>query len=199
MPKITRTFVAVTIPENKTKKLESLQALIEQSAKGMRWVKPEAMHVTVAFLGDVPETELADVCRAVANSALEFPPFELRLQGMGAFPSAARPRTVWAGLGGPGVDVLIPLQRVVAKSLGQLGYHSQDDRFHPHVTLGRVKGEKQSAPDLRQASERFNDWSGGLFEVSELVVFASQLTPDGSVYAPLARAALSGQKTVSPP
>ena len=100
MPKMTRTFIAVALPEDRAAKLGHLQALIAPEVPGVRWVDPANLHATLAFLGDVADTDLAEVCRAVAEAAAGFAAIELRLEGLGAFPDARRPRTLWVGLTG---------------------------------------------------------------------------------------------------
>jgi 2'-5' RNA ligase len=121
-------------------------------------------------------------------------PFELRLEGLGAFPTPARPRVIWVGSSGAGVAPLEGLQKAVVKAVRSVGYPPDDNRFHPHVTLGRIKAGRGPAADLTALVKHYQTWSAGSFTVSEAVVFASTLTPDGPVYAPLSRAPLEGRK-----
>ena len=199
MPDTTRTFVAVAVPDVLAPRLRRLREGLAPELPGARWVVAPPFHVTLAFLGDVPHTELNDVCKAVGEVCAGFPPLELLLTGVGAFPDAARPRVIWAGVGGPGRDGLSQLQAAVAAAVARTGYPTDGRPFHPHVTLAHIKSGKDRgrrvpspAPrDMAPLLERRRTWSAGPFRVVEAVTFASTLTPDGPVYAPLARARLA--------
>ena len=201
MPKTTRTFIALALPAALGAKLTRLQALLEPQVPTARWTRTEPLHLTLAFLGDVDDTDLHKVCKAVGMATAPFPPFELQLESVGAFPSASRPRVLWAGLTAENDSPLFPLQRAIVKQVAAVGYRPDDARFTPHVTLGRIKSDRRGPqpPDLTAILEPYQTWSGGAFAVTEVVTFASTLTPEGPVYAPLARAALAGEKNASPP
>jgi RNA 2',3'-cyclic 3'-phosphodiesterase len=194
MPRTTRTFVAVEVPKDRTEKLARLQGLLAPEIPDVRWAESTHFHLTLAFLGDVPDADLASVCRAVGEAASEHDPFELVLQGFGAFPDPDRPRTLWVGLVGPALDRLGELRKGVVGALGDVGYPPDDDRFHPHVTLGRLKGGKGPTPDLGPLIRHYAGWVAGAFPIAEVVTYSSRLTPDGPVYTPLSRAPLSGGK-----
>ena len=102
MPKTTRTFVAIAIPTPQGEKLTRLQQQLAPEIPAARWSASPPFHLTLAFLGDVPDIDLNAVCHAVAEPAGPFLPFDLRLEGVGAFPSPARPRVIWAGLAATG-------------------------------------------------------------------------------------------------
>lgn len=194
MPRSTRTFVAITVPEDRAAKLEKLQAQLAPEVEKVRWVSSGHFHATLAFLGDVPDTELNEVCRAVAEASVGFPAFELRLEALGAFPRPDRPRNLWVGLAGPGVQTLADLHRSIGRALARIGYPPAEDRFNPHVTLGRVKADRSHAPNVSPLVERFKGWSAGSLTITEVVTFASSTTPEGPIYTPLSRAPLNGGK-----
>jgi 2'-5' RNA ligase len=201
MPKTTRTFVALALPATSGAKLTRLQSLLEPQVPAARWTRTEPFHLTLAFLGDVDDTDLHKVCKAVAQAAAPFPQFELQVESIGAFPSATRPRVLWAGLTAANDSPLFPLQRAIVRQMTAVGYRPDDARFTPHVTLGRIKSDRRGPqpPDLTSILEPYQTWSGGTFAVTEVVTFASTLTPEGPVYAPLARAALAGGKNAPSP
>jgi 2'-5' RNA ligase len=198
MPKTTRTFIALAVPENLGERLTRLQGQLAAQVAGVRWTATLPFHATLAFLGDVDDADLNSVCRAVAQAAAPFAPVEVRLQGVGAFPSLARPRVIWAGLEAP--STLHDLRKSIAKALAAVGYRPDDDRFTPHVTLGRIKADRRTPlpAGLSQTLSPYHDWSGGEFTVHTVVTFASTLTSNGPVYAPLARAPLTGKSDVTP-
>lgn len=197
MPKTTRTFIAISIPSPLEDKLKRLQNLLAPQVPTARWISTLPFHMTLAFLGDVPDTDLNAVCKAVAQACGPVPPFELRLEGVGAFPSPAKPRVLWAGLQSSEPLVLAGLQRGVVQAVAKVGYRPDDQRFTPHVTLGRIRPDRRDPlpSDLTAILVPHQNWSGGSFPISEVITYASTLSPDGPVYAPLARAPLTGKKS----
>lgn len=195
MPDTTRTFIALEIPADKRDKLGRLQSLIAPEIPGARWVEMGQFHVTLAFLGDVPHADLAGLCRAVAGVAAGHAPIDLRLEGLGVFPDPRRARVAWVGLAGPGLEALGALQRDVAAAANRAGY-PPDERFSPHVTIGRLKIGRGAdpPPDLSPLLRHYQRWMAGSFQAAEVVTFASNPTPDGPAYAALARAPLAGGK-----
>ena len=197
MPKTTRTFVAIAIPSQQGEKLTRLQEQLAPEIPAARWSSSPPFHLTLAFLGDVPDGDLNAVCRAVAEACGPFSAFDLRLEGVGAFPSPARPRVIWAGLRAADGSPLFELHKAIVMALTKAGYRPDDQRFTPHATLGRIRQDRRGgrSPDLTAMLQPLQNWSGGTFRVSEVVTFASTLSPEGPVYAPLARAPLAGEKS----
>lgn len=185
-----RTFIAVPIPEGIADTLAGLRTELEPGLRGLSWVAPRNLHVTLAFLGDVEAAEIASIGRAVAEAASELEPFDLQVHGLGTFPSPSRARVLWAGLAGPGLPTLHALHESVLRGLTRLGRRPDDQRFAPHVTLARFRpgrGRASRPPDLGGLVDRFAGWSGGEFRAAEAVVFGSTLGPEGPAYSPLAR------------
>ncbi len=195
----TRTFLAVELPGSHKALLRQLEDRLAPDARGVRWVAPELCHLTLAFLGDVPDSKLERVCQAAGAAAATVSPFELVLEGLGAFPNPARPRVVWAGLTGPGLDALRTLQKAAAAALRTAGLPPADDRFSPHVTIGRIKPGRGPAPNLTTLLQRYQDWSAGPFPVSEVVTYASVLAPSGPSYTTLSRTPLGAGKPPTAP
>jgi 2'-5' RNA ligase len=197
MARTTRTFVALPVPSLLGDKLTRLQELLGSKISSVRWSSGLPFHLTLAFLGDVPDPDLNRVCKAVAEASLPFSCFELCLEGVGAFPSPARPRVLWAGLAAADMTPLAELQKVIIKKMTAIGYRPEDQRFTPHVTLGRIRSDHRGhvSPDLTTVLQDYLTWSAGTFVVRDVVTFASTLTPEGPAYAQLARAPLAGKKT----
>jgi 2'-5' RNA ligase len=193
MSRPSRTFIAVTIPDDRAEKLQRLQTLIAPSLSGARWVEPDKFHVTLAFLGDVPDDVLNPLCRAVAESVKDLPPFTLAIEKLGVFPSPVRPRVVWAGLTGEGIDTLLEARRLVVEAAASVEYPPEDDRFSPHITIGRLKPKRGEDGDCSPLLRHYERWMGGSFFVNQIVTLASTLTPEGPAYMPLGRAPLRGR------
>lgn len=192
MPRTTRTFIAIKAPDDLARKLAHLQERIGPEVPGARWVEPGKFHVTLAFLGDVDDSDIRTLADAVGAEVARFDPLPLELAGLGAFPDPIKPRTLWVGLRGAGVAALEPLHRAVVKAARASGYPPTDGRFHPHVTLARLKTGKGSHPDLSPLVKHFSGWSAGRFVADRVVTFASNLASDGPSYIPLATALLEG-------
>lgn len=185
-----RTFVAIEMsPEVRSRARQLIVRLQDCGAKAT-WVKPEAMHLTLKFLGEVELLEMPAVCEAVTAAVADLPPFEIQVQGAGAFPTAARPRTVWLGVR-RGQEELIALHDAVERALSRLGFRQENRRFRPHLTLGRVRGDR-ALRELGEVVKQHAEFVGGVASVDEVVVFSSELEAEGPIHEPLAVAPLNG-------
>lgn len=189
----TRTFIAIPVPESLGAKLTRLQTLLAPELPGVRWSLTPPFHLTLAFLGDVEDTELNKVCRTVDEVAASFPPFDVLLEGLGVFPNPQQPRVLWVGGSGTGLTILHEARASLAAALATTGYRC-DENFTPHVTLGRVKRTRGEDIDLTPQLNHFRTWAAGIVHATELVSYSSTLTSDGPAYASLARAQLRGKK-----
>jgi 2'-5' RNA ligase len=113
----------------------------------------------------------------------------------------ARARVIWAGVAAKDSAPLLELKRAVVRELSSVGYRPDQERFTPHVTLGRIRSDRRpsSSRDVTGNLKPYLEWSGGTFQVSEVVTFASTLTRDGPAYAALARGSLLGEKPAVAP
>ncbi len=153
---------------------------------GYKWSAEENLHVTLNFLGDVPEIELNQVCQAVKTSVVQIEPFEMAIEGIGAFPSLLKPRIVWAGIS-VGHDEICELQRAVTDGLKSIGFPPEARPFHPHLTLGRI--QRNSRPDEKLGNELkpFETFDAGSKIVEQVVVYSSFLDRSGPIYTPISR------------
>jgi RNA 2',3'-cyclic 3'-phosphodiesterase len=195
----TRVFIAIAIPEPLERKLTTLQAELAPAVPGCRWASALPFHLTLAFLGDVPNGDLTAICQAVAASVRSIESFEIEVNGLGAFPSATRPRVIWAGVTAPNLKPIFDLRESVVDSLARIGHGPDEERFSPHVTLGRIKHQRHGRGDLTSLIERNRSWSAGICTVGDVQVFASTLGPTGSAYKVLGRGSLADKKTEGRP
>src|SRR5258708_454508 len=112
MPRTTRTFIALPVPAAIRSKLEGLRLSLGPELQRARWGGPDGFRLTLAFLGDVADTDLNAVCLAVAEVVRDRPRFDLTVRGLGTFPDPSRPRVLWAGIAGD-LDALTSLQKSV--------------------------------------------------------------------------------------
>ncbi|GAF84965.1 unnamed protein product [marine sediment metagenome] len=171
-----RLFIAIELPAELKEYLKKLQNQLggSDSAK-MSLVKE--FHLTLKFLGDVSEEKLDGIKSRLA--AVEFSAFSALLDEIGVFPDEKRPRVVWAGL--EPKEKIIELQQKVEEALK--GLFPKDERFHPHLTLARVKFVK----DKKEFSDKLKAISVDKkeFNISSLKLIKSTLTPEGPVYEEL--------------
>jgi 2'-5' RNA ligase len=184
-----RCFIAFEVPEDLQEALGRVQAKLFGAGADVKWSKPETIHLTVKFLGDVTDRDIPAACDAMKAAAAEAEPMDLSIEGLGAFPAEGAPRVLWAGLSGD----IEPLKRLVAdleKAVADdVGIRPEVRPFHPHLTLGRVRSER-NAERLMEAVRAAGPAEIGSFSADELVLFMSELTRKGPIYTPMARARL---------
>jgi 2'-5' RNA ligase len=191
MSRIIRTFVAVEIPlETRDRARRAIAALDTTPAK-VKWVEPESLHWTLKFLGDVDILETPAVCEAVRKAVEPLAPFDVEAWGVGAFPDIHNPRTVWIGMR-DGSEQMIELHDAVELELSKLGYRSENRRYRPHLTIGRVRQSPDGIEELAELIEAHADFDAAVSMVEEVVVFSSQLNREGPTYEPLCHVDLRG-------
>jgi RNA 2',3'-cyclic 3'-phosphodiesterase len=194
MPRL-RTFIAVEMSPSVISRAGDLIDKLRIAAAEINWVRLQQMHLTLKFLGDVPDIETPDICRVVNEVAADFEPFEITCRGVGAFPNARDPRTLWIGIE-DGLDELKQLQAAIDEGLkAKLGYHKEPRGFHPHLTIGRVKREPPgSRGELTQLLEKYVHFDADLAVIDEVVTFASFLSrSQGPTHDALGRAELGAR------
>lgn len=154
-------------------------------ARDVAWVAPGSLHLTLKFLGAVPETRIDAVAGALTEAGLGASPFEARVRGVGAFPSAARPRVVWAGVT-DGASQIIELARRVDVALALLGFGRDERALASHVTLGRVRQPGRNAA-LTDALGLASTREFGRIRIASASLMRSQLGPRGARYTELAK------------
>jgi len=185
-----RTFVAIKPPKEVIAQIAELQQRLAAAVSGVRWVRPEGIHLTLKFLGDIDAVQVESAGTAIAQAAAGIHPFSLTIKGVGVFPGIKRPRIIWAGAGDP--DRMLPvLQQAVEAGLAAIGFAEERRPFRGHLTLGRAKGKLDSATMgdilLRERSFEIEP-----FAVEQITLFQSRLKPTGAQYLPLLQARLQG-------
>jgi 2'-5' RNA ligase len=188
-----RTFLALPVTPTQRHRLQALRDELAVRVDGVKWVEPDNLHLTLLFLGEVATRETVDICRAASTAMVTVAPFTLRLQGLGCFPHARRPRVLWVGVDS-GKEHVIAVHDALEASLLELGCYRREERpYAPHVTLGRVSTPAE--PNLARQLETYRDWLGGAGPVHEVHIMASELGRDGPRYTLLGRAKLLGPAT----
>ena len=176
-----RVFVALEVPSHVLDSLSNFQKEIMATGADLKPVERENLHFTVKFLGEISEPQAAEVGSRLGRLTLKAAEVEVR--GVGAFPSSARPRVVWAGVPHEHEELVAPIANGVIASLEGIG--ERDDRpFRAHITLARVR----SGLNSRQLGELLNENSQrsfGFVKLTELRLKSSVLTPSGPIYKDL--------------
>lgn len=183
-----RTFIGIELDPDLCRELQEEIAYLKSHAPAVRWASPDTLHITLKFLGDVPEKDLPDVFRAADAAAGELEAVTAEVAGIGALPNLRHPRVVLADIKA-GREELVRIAKGVDAAFAEIGYPPEKRPFQPHVTLGRVK-EPRDAEGLEPLLADGANTSFGLLDVGELVVFMSEKRRYGTVYAPMHRVPL---------
>lgn len=180
-----RLFVSLEIPEHHRELLDRRARALRGELPKARWMRPQAMHLTLSFLGDTDPGKLPGLHRELAAAGARIAPLHLRLHEIGAFPPRGKVRVLWTGVVTAGErpsTALVRLKTRVAAAVERAAGMAPDGRpFHPHLTLARC-----SPPWPREALRRFRDAFGPPpaepFTVNEMVLFESELRSTGARY-----------------
>ncbi len=173
-----RCFIAIDIDdEDIIGKIRDVQSHL--NVEGVKLVEPENIHLTLKFLGNVPEERIKYIAEEL--DTISFKKFSFRIRGVGAFPNVNRPRVVWLGIR-EGAEKLVELQEIVENCMKRIGFRPEPKKFHPHITLLRVK---RFNPVLQSRIRDVCKVEIGSFNVSCIRLKKSVLTPKGPIYSTL--------------
>ena len=181
-----RTFVAIELSDECRRRLVRAQEELRTSCGGVRWVRPDGLHLTLKFIGELAEIDIPSALSAISSAASQASPFRMVLKGISGFPPQGKPRIIFAGVEEP-CGVLVGLaQAVDSKLCGELGVAREKRSFRSHVTLGRVKNPRDCLP-VPELSGLVADAHFGEVAAESVVLMRSELTPRGAIYTPVER------------
>ncbi|MDE2860341.1 MAG: RNA 2',3'-cyclic phosphodiesterase [Chloroflexota bacterium] len=189
-----RAFIAVELPPPTRDMLAGVvQHLASRVDGSVRWSRPESLHLTLRFLGNIDVESVPAVSDVVSRCAASARPFELALGGIGGFERLRAMRVIWMSIAGD-VEPLTQLYRAVEDELESLGFARERRAFRPHITLGRVRDgapvpQRRAVADALAAVE-FD--AGPMLPVETIALIRSVLTPAGSEYTRLHTTRLGG-------
>ncbi len=176
-----RLFVAIPIPDDLRQRLLA----ISTGVRGARWVRPEGMHVTLFFAGEMDREQARDLDTEL--EAINLPAFELSCRGLGYFERGSRIKSVWAGI--ESNDVLNHLHDRVETAAVKAGFARENRKYKPHITLARLKGGR--ADDIGPWIETHDHLSAPPFTVDRFTLYRSHLAREGAMYEPMVDYALT--------
>ncbi|NLF30987.1 MAG: RNA 2',3'-cyclic phosphodiesterase [Planctomycetes bacterium] len=184
----TRTFLALDLDDVALDELAAVQEVLAAAGASVRWTGRENLHVTLKFLGDVDDSDLAGVCAVAAELAGTVEAFEFTLGRIVSVPPAGHMRMIWTEIGDP-TGRMTALAEQYNDACAAMGYKNENRGFRPQLTLGRVKGGRNVAA-LRAAIAGLPAFDLDAQFADEVVVYASELSREGPIYTVLSRTPL---------
>ena len=188
MSETIRVFLAVELsPDVKDALANVVEQLRQAEIENLRLVRPEGIHLTLKFLGNISRKQVDEIVTAVSQSTQVHRPFSLYLGATGIFPNGIAPRVLWIGVDGD-LESLECLQKQVDDALYETGFPKEKRSFNPHLTLARIRDGASKADRLKAAQTLFSATvEGGTgIDVSHISLIRSRLFPDGADYDTLA-------------
>jgi 2'-5' RNA ligase len=174
-----RVFIAVDLPNEIRKTLADVQHELHSSSSSVRWVAPESIHITLKFIGEMPDKRLEDVDAAMTG--FTWLPFTITVRGVGFFPGNRSPRVLWAGLEAP---TMRDMAEELDTRMERVGFDKEKRAFRPHITLARARDTRIDS-SLVTAAEPYQQRDFGSFVADRVFLFQSKLKPSGAVYEKL--------------
>jgi 2'-5' RNA ligase len=195
-----RTFIAIELDSTLKEAIAAVQETLRHELYGLaagvrlQWVRANAIHLTLKFLGDIEEGRVGDILQALEETGRSHEPFSVDVKGFGVFPNLRAPRVFWMGFSGQ-TDRLIGLAGSIDAALMPLGFPVEPKPYTPHLTLARVKEQSRTIGNALADSGMMRDvTSRGTLSVRVVALMKSELRPSGSVYSRLGAVALSNRK-----
>ncbi|MDD5169659.1 MAG: RNA 2',3'-cyclic phosphodiesterase [Syntrophales bacterium] len=186
-----RAFLAIDPPESVRQEMAHIQERLKKTIQGaISWTRPAGIHLTLKFFGDIAEGDIEFLSDVIKSRITDVEPFSLEVKNLGVFPNVRRPRVIWLGTIGD-IERLDILQKNLDIGFADLGFERDDRPFRAHWTLGRIKAT-QGLVGMDRAMEKGAGLTAGAFTASSLILFRSELQPQGAVYTRLAEYPLAG-------
>ena len=190
--KTIRTFIAIELPANIIDALKNIQDELKDGSNKVAWVKPDNIHLTIRFLGDIEAGKINGITGLLEDAAAKNRSFDISVKGVGGFPTIDNPRVLWVGIEEGNVN-LSALYNNIEYALSAIDFAKEERPFKPHLTLGRIKFLKDKK-GLKERIERFKDTTLGEYMVDGICLFQSRLTTEGAVHIKLEKIELTHER-----
>lgn len=184
-----RSFIAIELSEEAREELGRVIDLLKKSGANVKWVKPGTVHLTLKFLGDVPEGRIQEIENALKGVSGKFPPFSMTLGQVGVFPDWKYVKVIWVGIA-EGAQDAQELAKEVDEELSRIGFEKEKRPFKCHLTLGRVRSSR-AKKELKEEALSV-ELKPVNIPAKSIVLFSSELTSTGAVHTPIAEIPLTG-------
>jgi 2'-5' RNA ligase len=174
-----RVFIAVDLPNEIRKTLADVQYELRDLSNSVRWVSPDSIHITLKFIGEMPEKRLEDIDDALTG--FTWKTFTITVRGVGFFPGKRSPRVFWAGMEAP---TMKDMAEELDTRMERGGFDKEKRAFRPHITLARARDTRIDS-SLVAAAEPYEQYDFGSFVADRVFLFQSTLKPSGAVYEKL--------------
>lgn len=180
-----RAFLGVSLPHELCRQVAEFQQQLRKTVPIANWVRPESIHLTLKFLGNMDPAMVERLLKAVEPVRTHQSPLTMRVQGLGVFPDSRRPRILWTGCTGE-IPSLLKLVAHIEQALAPLGFPPEEKPYHPHLTLARIKHDSPRVGAMLRESDLIGQSPElGLLPIDRLTLFQSVLRPSGAEYIPL--------------
>jgi len=188
-----RCFLAFELPEDIKSIVTQVSGELRKSSLDVRWVRPEYIHLTVVFMGDIESEQVSLMGEPLSVVCSDHSPFTISLKPMGCFPNSRNPRVIWLGIDAD-LDRMSRFRDDLQQALSPFGIKEEERAFRPHLTLGRFKKPGKRQTELEQLLAKYRDLSSPARTLGDLVLFRSDLKPGGAVYTKMASWPLSREQ-----
>lgn len=175
-----RCFIAIELPEAVKSTLSGIEEELKKSRADVRWVKPDNVHLTLKFFGNIEDKKTEKIIEIMENICSQYAPFAIEIKGMGTFPNIKSPRVLWVGI--EGNDTLKTLQEEIENKMESIGFEREDRAFTAHLTLGRFRTSIEKEGLLKAVKLHEKDTFVGTINVQSLSLIRSDLHPEGARY-----------------
>ncbi|MCD5412413.1 MAG: RNA 2',3'-cyclic phosphodiesterase [Thermodesulfovibrionales bacterium] len=176
-----RCFISIEMPVDIKRKIggiiEDVREHVGYKSKGIRWVPPQNIHLTLKFLGGARDNLIPEIEKGLSLTCMNHSQFNINIRGVDVFPSSKYPSVLWIGIDES--DELKRLYLDIEESMSELGIEKESRRFSPHLTIGRIKDKNDIEPALKELYV-FKDTFFGNIEVMEILLMKSILRSTGA-------------------
>ena len=184
-----RSFISIALEVQVLEKIRGFQGelikKIGKTANRISWVKPETIHLTIKFLGDIPVNQIDSIIASLQRAADGIDGFSLHFEGLGVFPNFRKPRVIWIGIS-EGIGPLQRLHQRVEEELAKTGIPREKKKFSGHLTLGRIR-TLADARALQDLLLSVPSMAAGVSTVRDIRLMKSELRPSGAIHTELGR------------
>jgi len=190
---VIRSFLAFELPDEIKETVFSIYRKFKRSGLDVKWVKEENIHLTVIFMGNVAEKDIEPMGKAIEKACKKYGTFRIKVKGTGVFSSLKDPRVLWIGVKGD-VERLSFFRDRLQKELKKFGIKEETRAFIPHITIGRFRKGFSEKEKLKNLLTEFKEVESPEADLKELILFKSELRPEGARYTKLNSWPLLGKK-----